>query len=427
MCRRPWRRLLRAAAPAATATAPCGPQYVTKTVCVPEMVTENRTVTVTECQAVTKTCKVPCCEMVPVTKTVQRCCTVMVPQQSMRTECYCEAIPYTRQVTECYEVAVPTTRTVQGTYTVCVPVYTHQTEQCTVMVPSCETRHGVRCETHCVPVKETCMKCVDKGHWQDQPVPACGPCQPTQTCRCWVPNWVNESVEVTVQKPETVEVPYTYQVTVCKPVLQTHTVQVCHYENQVHTCTRKSTSAITSRGRAPSLLPSASLYRRRGRCPARSAFPRPSITTCKSRNARCGRRSGKFSTPKWCRTRCRKRSRCVSATWSRRRCRCRRASLAARRPAVQGAATACRGADAGAEPCSIASRFKLSLELRWRRIPQGIHKLLPVSNRCVDLIAIVEIVRQRGVDFPQRKIVLVGYFISASCQAGRAKAPRFEP
>ena len=23
------------------------------------------------------------------------------------------------------------------------------------MVPSCETRQGMRCETHCVPVKET--------------------------------------------------------------------------------------------------------------------------------------------------------------------------------------------------------------------------------------------------------------------------------
>ena len=41
------------------------------------------------------------------------------------------------------------------------------------MVPSCETRQGTRCETHCVPVKETRMHCVDKGHWEDRPVSAC--------------------------------------------------------------------------------------------------------------------------------------------------------------------------------------------------------------------------------------------------------------
>ena len=54
--------------------------------------------------------------------------------------------------------------------------------------------------------------------------------------RCWVPNWVSEPVEVPVNRLETVQVPCTYQVTVCKPVVQTHTVKVCHYESQVRTC-----------------------------------------------------------------------------------------------------------------------------------------------------------------------------------------------
>jgi hypothetical protein len=223
-------------APAAAVSS--GPQYVTKTICVPEMVTEERDVTVTECAAVTRTCKVPCCVAVPVTKTVRCCCIVMEPHQCMRTECYREAIPETRQVTETFNIMVPTTRTIPSSYTVCVPVYSEQTEQCTVMVPSCETRQGVRCETHCVPVKQTCMRCIDKGHWEDKPVPACGPCQPAQTVRCWASNWVQEPVEVTVNKLETVEAPYTYQVTVCKPVVQTHKVQVCHYENQVRPSTR---------------------------------------------------------------------------------------------------------------------------------------------------------------------------------------------
>ena len=226
---------------APVAAAPCGPQYVNKTICVPEMVTESRTVTVTECAAEVRTCRVPYCEAVPVTTTERRYATVMVPQQTTRTETYCEAVPETRQVTETYQVTVPTTRTVQRNYTVCVPIWTDNTEQYTVMVPTCETRQGVRCETRCVPVKETCMHCVDKGHWEERPVPACGGCGCCQPCapmaRCWMPNWVNEAVEVTVLKPETIQVPYTYQETVCKPVVQTRTVKVCHYENQTRTCT----------------------------------------------------------------------------------------------------------------------------------------------------------------------------------------------
>ena len=47
---------------------------------------------------------------------------------------------------------------------------------------------------------------------------------------------MNEPVEVTVNKLETVQVPCTYQVQVCKPETQTHTVKVCHYESQVRTC-----------------------------------------------------------------------------------------------------------------------------------------------------------------------------------------------
>ena len=109
-------------------------------------------------------------------------------------------------------------------------------------MPSCETRQGVRCESHCVPVKETATRCVDKGHWEDRPIPACSPCdscEKPQSVRCWVSNWVNEPVEVTVNKLETVQVPYTYQVQVCKPQTQTRTVKVCHFESQVRTCTQQ--------------------------------------------------------------------------------------------------------------------------------------------------------------------------------------------
>ncbi len=69
-------------APAATA---CGQQYVTKTVCVPQMVTEERTCCETVCVPETHTRKVMCCEVVPVTKTVPCTYTVMVPHVQNRT------------------------------------------------------------------------------------------------------------------------------------------------------------------------------------------------------------------------------------------------------------------------------------------------------------------------------------------------------
>ena len=161
----------------------CGQQYVTKTVCVPEMVTEERTCTGDGVRAGNPDCKVVCCEVVPVTKTVPCTYTVMVPHVQKRMETYCVAVPVTRQVTETYQVQVPTFKTVASNYTVCVPVWTDKTEQCTVWVPSCETRQGTRCETRCVPVKETRMRCVDKGHWEDRPVPVCNPAMPAVPAR----------------------------------------------------------------------------------------------------------------------------------------------------------------------------------------------------------------------------------------------------
>ena len=169
---------------AAAPAAPCGQPCVTRTVCVPELVTEERTCLETVCVPETQTRKVVCCEMVPVTKTVPCTYTVLVPHEQKRMETYCEAVPVTREVTETCQVQVPTFKTVTCNYTVCVPVWTDKTEQCTVWVPTCETRQGTRCETRCVPVKETQTRCVDQGHWEDRPAPVCNPCNacgPAQT------------------------------------------------------------------------------------------------------------------------------------------------------------------------------------------------------------------------------------------------------
>ncbi len=174
-------------------------------------------------------------------------------------------------MTETYQVQVPTTKTVERQYTVSVPVWTDQAQTYTVMVPAFETRQGMRCVQHCVPVQQTLTRCVDKGHWEDRQVAACssgcnvrccgynagascggdscstcggsscGGCATacTQTVRCYVPNWVNETYHVTVNKIETAQEPYTYQVQVCKPETRSCTVKVCHFETQTRTCSEQ--------------------------------------------------------------------------------------------------------------------------------------------------------------------------------------------
>ena len=55
----------------------------------------------------------------------------------------------------------------------------------------------------------------------------------------WVPNPVQEQVQVTVMKPQITEQPYQYCVTVCKPETRTMTVNVCSYENRTQSCTER--------------------------------------------------------------------------------------------------------------------------------------------------------------------------------------------
>jgi hypothetical protein len=218
------------------------PQYVERTVMCPVMCTENRTVKCVECVCETRTRPITCYECVPVTKTVQRCCTTMVPEERSCAQTYCVQVPTQRQVTQNYQVCVPTTRTETYQYTVCQPVWTDQVQNYTVMVPHCENRQATRCVCHMVPVTETRMVCEDQGHWEQRccsnPCGCCESCCPRTYC-CWVPNVVQKQIQVTCMKPETVQEPYTYQVTVCTPETRSCTVKVCHYENKVCTGTRQ--------------------------------------------------------------------------------------------------------------------------------------------------------------------------------------------
>ncbi len=55
----------------------------------------------------------------------------------------------------------------------------------------------------------------------------------------WVPNIVQEGVQVTVMKPQISEEPYQYCVTVCTPEIRTRMIPVCNFENQTRTCTER--------------------------------------------------------------------------------------------------------------------------------------------------------------------------------------------
>ena len=59
--------------------------------------------------------------------------------------------------------------------------------------------------------------------------PACAP------QKVWVPNLVQNKIPVTVMKPNYVEEPYTYNVTVMKPVTKTCTVKVPHHTYETKT------------------------------------------------------------------------------------------------------------------------------------------------------------------------------------------------
>jgi hypothetical protein len=247
--------------PKADCCQPACQQYVTRTVCVPEWVTEVRTVRAVEytTEERQETCTVY--KRVPETKTIQTECTVMVPE----------------------------TRTKTCKVTVCTPVWKEVEQQYTVMVPHQEKRQGVRKVCKMEQVKQTRTVCKDKGHWEEQVVEvapasakACAsPCTARRACRLWarrsvccaapcatacttacsaacdsgcdscggagtagavqcvkkvwVPNIVQEQVEVTCSKPVMVEEPCEYTVTVCKPEARTRKVRVCEYQKEEKT------------------------------------------------------------------------------------------------------------------------------------------------------------------------------------------------
>jgi hypothetical protein len=196
-----------AVAPAPAAPAP---HYVQKTIMVPETVWEVRQVKSWECFPVTKDVPVTVCKTVQVVE------------------------PRTCTVTEYQKVCKTRTCNVK----VCKPVTVQEPRTCTTYVKETVQKQGFRTVCKKVPVCEYKTVTKDCGHWENQCVQtgcktkkdACGNCITVpvyKNKRVWVPNCVTTQVPVHTCRTETVQEPYTYCETICRPVTKTEMVSVC--------------------------------------------------------------------------------------------------------------------------------------------------------------------------------------------------------
>jgi len=196
-------------APAPAPVVAPAPQYVSKTIMVPETVWETRQVKSWECFPVTKDVPVTVCKTVQVVE------------------------PRTCTVTEYQKVAKTRTCNVK----VCKPVTVQEQRTCTTYTKETVQKQGFRTVCRKVPVCEYKTVTKDCGHWEHQCVQT--GCKTKKTCcgcetvptyknkRVWVPNCVTTQVPVHTCRTESVQEPYTYCETICKPCTKTETVNVC--------------------------------------------------------------------------------------------------------------------------------------------------------------------------------------------------------
>lgn len=224
--------------PSYCAPAPCVTYQqvqVQRTICVPKYVTEQRTVTVCEYKTEVRSQPVTRYRCVPVVKQIPYDYYVSVPVQKVDKQTYYVSIPYTEKVETSYTVMVPEVVKQTATRRLCrtVPVVTKAT----------------RCVDHGCFVDQVCNYTVCCG-WGGC---CCAPCYQTVCCtyKVWQPNIVNEVYDVTSYTCEYYDEPYTYDVTVCKPVVQKQLVDVqrCRTEARVRdvtytVCTYEKRSAV---------------------------------------------------------------------------------------------------------------------------------------------------------------------------------------
>ena len=147
------------------------------TVCKPVMETHDQQYTVMIPETQTRTVNYTVCKPVMETQTQQY--TVMVPETRTRTVNYTVCKPVYETQTREYTVMVPENRTRTVNVTVCKPVMETQTRQYSVLVPYTETRQGTRPVCRMVPVTVMRTVCEDQGHWEDVAVQNCQPaCAP---------------------------------------------------------------------------------------------------------------------------------------------------------------------------------------------------------------------------------------------------------
>lgn len=215
--------------------------YESRTIMVPQMVTETQTVKVMENKFETRSQKVTRYRSVPVTEQVPYTYTVMQPETRTRTENYQVCVPVSRAETRSYTVMVPQQEKRTGTRQVARVVAE------TVSVPV--TRDRGRWEERCVerPCATACNTCCPTGgrrglfgrrfagYAGDCGVNACceASCAPATTTvmqRVWVPSCVTTTEQRTVNRVRCETENFEYTCTVMKPETRQQTVNVTSYE-----------------------------------------------------------------------------------------------------------------------------------------------------------------------------------------------------
>ncbi len=208
----------------AFAEGPCAPCVGTlrRTVLVPRLVTEARRVPITELRHEERQREVIVYKDVPETVQRTRTITVLEPQVRSHQETYTVRRKVVKDVPETYTVLVPYTEMRTATRLVPKPVYKEIERKFTVCVDRGCFEERVACPV-CKPVcKPVCRPCC-------KPCATCAVAVRVPVCktRVWVPKLVKQEIPYTVDVVEKVQVPYEYEVTLCRPEVRTKIEKVC--------------------------------------------------------------------------------------------------------------------------------------------------------------------------------------------------------
>ena len=239
---------VRAAGCCLTCGKPCGHEQVVidKEILVPQWHTERRLVNVTKMVPERRQHTFFVNRSVPETRQVQKEFDVVVPVIRSKQVREVEHVPVYRDVQQHYVEYQPFYRDVEERVVVQVPRWDTVEQQVTVAVPHVERRTDVR--TVCRMVRDVALRevCRDEGHWETRSYPvacgsACGDCGKLhyESCRVWVPNIVKHQQQVPVMRPELVEQPFHYNVTVMRPEQRVVARRICRYETQERMVTRR--------------------------------------------------------------------------------------------------------------------------------------------------------------------------------------------